>query len=260
MKWARFKEVLRWSEFGKLLFIGESLFITGYTYLPIVLMALEGSLQSWMQYNDLFLYPYSCFWSLQDIAFFTTFTFPPFLLAWLTQWKVVKPLSEEKVPLQIWFHLLLMMGLSLLIFIEVSFILVIPWVDGSSRLFLFSPSILLSNILGANLLFSSLAAGTLCVAVARHKSKNLVWNFSNMEGTRSNLDDVLRWVEYGMLCFIFSLLSASAVLILQNLPNNTFQNFSFYFQNIMLWTLFFWDLFLFALLGYERLLKPLKRW
>lgn len=259
MEWARFKQVIRWSEFGKLFFIGESLFITGYTYLPIVQMALEGSLQSWMRYHDLFLYPYSYFRSIRDIALFTTFILLPFFLAWLIQWKLVRPLGEEKVPSQKWFHLLLVTGLSLIISIEVYFIVLMPWIDGSSRLFLFSPSMLLSDILGANLLFSSLAAGTLCVAVARHKSKNLEWNSSNV-GARSNLDDVLRWVERGMLCFIFSLLSASAVLILQNLPNNTFYNFSFYFQNMMLWTLFFWDLFLFALLGYEKLLKPLKRW
>jgi len=181
MRETKFKQVLRWSEFGKLLFIGESLFMIGITYVPLVQMALEGRLQIWMENHDIFLYPFSYLWSTDDAVLVIAFIFLPFFFAWLTQWKLVKPLSEEKVPSQKWFNLLFVIGLSFVISIEV-YIIVKPWLDylssikyfyefGRLPLLIYTPEMLLSNILGATLFFSSLIVGTLCVAIAKHKSK-----------------------------------------------------------------------------------------
>jgi len=263
MRETKFKRVLRWSEFGKLLFIGQSLFIIGSAYIYLVQRVLEGGLQYFMELRGMdnysvFLYPFN---SIGDhpsaIAFITASIFLPFFLACLTQWKLVKPLSEEKVPSQKWFHLLRVMGLSSVIFLQVFFI-ALPWLQRYRHYdFYYIPEILLSNILGMTLFFSSLIVGTLCVAIAKHKSKKLVWSFPNIGVTKFKFEDTLRWSEYGMLSFILSLFSAT--LVLQRLSNGIIY-FNFYFRDLMLWTLFFWTLFLLILLTYEKLVKPLKKW
>jgi len=246
MRETKFKQALRWSEFGKLLFIGQSIFIIGITYYPLVQMALEG--------HNVFLYP--GYVDLGGIAFVTASIFLPFFLAWLTQWKLVKPLSEEKVPSQKWFHLLRAMGLSSVIFLEV-FCIALPWLQRYKLYELhYTPYMLLSDISGLTAIFSSLIVGTLCVAIAKHKSKRLLWDFSNMGVTRFKFDDALRWSEYGILSFILSLLSAA--LVLQRLLNGII-NFEFYFRDLTLWTLFFWTLIFLALLTHEKLVKPLKK-
>jgi len=118
----RFKQVLRWLEFGKLLFIGESIFMIGVNHMDLVRMALEGRLQMWMEYYDIFLYPLSYLWKIgffHDMALSIAWVFLPFFLAWLTQLKLVRPLCEEKVPSRKWFSLLPVMALSFVIFMEV---------------------------------------------------------------------------------------------------------------------------------------------
>lgn len=170
----KFKQALRWSEVGKILFIGQSIFIIGITYYPIVQMALEGSLQSYMVYHDIFLYPSYVGSHPTDIAFITASIFLPLFFAWLTQQKLVKPLREEKVPSLKWFNLLFVMGLSSVFFIEV-FIIAKPLIQGWRLPFLYyTPETLLSNILGTTLFFSSLIIGAFCVAVAKYKLRNLV--------------------------------------------------------------------------------------
>jgi hypothetical protein len=215
-------------------------------------------------------YPFSYLWSTSDIVLTIASIFLPFFLAWLTQWKLVKPLSEEKVPSQKSFHLLSVMGLSFVIFMEVYAVIIMPWVDSTSRLPSLSPEWLLSTISCVNLYFSSSIMGTLCVAMAEYKSKR-TWNFSHMGVTQSKFDNALCWSEYSMLYLILSILSASAVLILQgiffkpsvhnisDILRYPFGDFNNYSQNIALWTLFFLTLLLLASLTCKKLVKPLKK-
>jgi len=224
----------------------------GVNHMDLVRMALEGRLQSWMEYYDIFLYPLSYLWKIgffHDMALSIACVFLPFFLACLTQLKLVRPLREEKVPSRKWFSLLPMMTLSFVIFMEVYYTIVMPWLSGW-RKFLYSYDGLLFDLILWNFLFSCMIVGTLCIVLAEHKSKKLVRGFSNMGVTKLKFDDVLHWSEYSMLCFILSRFCAALVLQIRlDYPIN----FNIFFQNAMLWTFFFWIIFLLALLTYKKI-------
>lgn len=164
----KFKQVLRWSELGKLLFIGQSIFIVGIMFLPLIHMALqEGLLQYWMEHHNILLYPYSYF-GLNDVMFLTVFYFLFLFFGWLTHRKLVRPLSEEMVPSQKWFHSIFLMELLCVVFIE-TFMIALFCIQPSR----FGYAELLSSILRGSLFISFCPfIGVLAVGIAEHKLEN----------------------------------------------------------------------------------------
>ena len=167
MRESRFKQILRWSELGKLLFISQCTLIVGIMFVPLIHMALqEGLLQYWMEHHNILLYPYSYF-GPNDVMFLTVFYFLFLFFGWLTHGKLARPLSEEIIPSRKWFHSIFLMELLCVVFIEtfmIAMICIQPSKSGYARL--------LSSILRGSLFLSFCPfIGVLAVGIAEHKLK-----------------------------------------------------------------------------------------
>ena len=97
----KFKRPLFWSEVGKQCFISQTIILTAFSMLSLIVSVLYGQLQTWMEWNNIFLYPF--YPDPESIPAGFMFVFP-IISAWLTHTKLVKSLSEEKAPNHSWFH------------------------------------------------------------------------------------------------------------------------------------------------------------
>ena len=107
-----FKEALRWSEWGKECFISQIIFLIGLSFVPLIFcVVLRGQLSQWMQFNDIFLFPFDWLKESINIPINLIFYVPPLFFAWLAHTKLVKPLRDEKIPSRKWSLFLSIMGL-----------------------------------------------------------------------------------------------------------------------------------------------------
>jgi len=158
-----FKQSLYWSEFGKGCFICQSIFLLALASAYFILSILTGNTFR-LEYYNILLFPLDHLdpYNIAATAFLYGF---PVISAWLTQKKLVEPLSEERVPRQRLFHLV---GLSSIMpIVGFSSVQVI----GLFVVGFFSIYIYALTFLSSFPVFSILLIGFFAVEIAEHKLK-----------------------------------------------------------------------------------------
>ena len=167
----KFKNALSWSEWGKCFPVGQSIVILGmmsipsltntiwffqaflnpkaYIYIEDFLLNLLEPIYSMLAFGiDLFIIiPFVCFISV------------PLFFSWLIHRKLVKPLSEERIPSKKTFHFLFGMGLFYVI-------LVGTFIVGTGYM---SEALLNALIIGFPFLLIFFIAGVLAIGIAGHE-------------------------------------------------------------------------------------------
>ena len=159
----KFKQPLFWSEVGKQCFISQTIFLTAFSILPLIVSVLYGQLQTWMEFNDIFLFPFYLDPANIPIGFMFVF---PILIAWLTHAKLVRSLSEEKAPDHRWFHtIMLFCVISIVGYFSYLFITELAM----GLLSTFGIGLMLQQLLVGLAFFSPLFIGVFAVEMSLHK-------------------------------------------------------------------------------------------
>jgi len=175
----KFKNALLWSEWGKRFYIGQSMLTLGIMSLPSLFIFLPPLFQSFLDPRMktevtvgfilwLLLQPFSTPFFLINpdavyTAIFAGIIFLPLFFSWLIHRKLVKPLSEDRIPSKKTFHLLFGTGLFYVILFG-TFIVGTVYTQGISTL-------LRALFIGIPFFLSMFIAGVLAIGIAGHELK-----------------------------------------------------------------------------------------
>ncbi|MFB0522812.1 MAG: hypothetical protein ACETV1_03510 [Candidatus Bathyarchaeia archaeon] len=164
-----FRESLSWSECGKACFAGQTIYLIGLSYFPLIFLILNGRIHNWLQYNNALLFPFS----FEPVNLPTDLLayFFPIVFAWLTHGKLARPLSEEKAPDKRWFH---MIGLFCIMSIVGSFAYVFIQEYAMGFFSEFGYGLMWQTLLTGLPQFSFSFIGVLSVEMSRHKLRGRI--------------------------------------------------------------------------------------